>query len=313
MKKIATLTINPALDVSTSVDKVIPDRKMRCNKAKREPGGGGVNVSRAIQRLGGQSIAVFPAGSETGELFQDLLDEEGVVSLPVSFDQTMRESFSVLESSTDHQFRFITPGPSLKEEIWTQCLNQLAQISPNPEYIVGSGSIPPGVPDDFYADAVKKAKEIGAKFILDTHGKPLKAAGKGICLIKANMNEIQELLGEEVQDESQLEESLQKLIQNGSSEVVVVSLGSAGALMVSQEGSCRIQAPVVPIRSRVGAGDSMVAGIVMGLAQGRSLREALMFGVAAGSAAVKTPGSELCRGEDTRKLFKQIVKENDKQ
>lgn len=312
MKNIVTLTINPALDVSTSVEKVIPDRKMRCSKAEREPGGGGINVSRAIKRLGGRSTAVFLAGGETGKLLQSLLNEEGVNSRPITFEETMRESFSVLEDSSGHQFRFITPGPTIEEKIWSQCLNQLAQISPNPEYIVGSGSIPPGVPEDFYAYAVEKAKEIGAKFILDTHGKPLKSAGKGICLIKANMNEIQELLGEEVKDEIHLAQSMEKLIQEGFSEIIVVSLGAAGALMVSQEGTCKINAPMVPIRSRVGAGDSMVAGIVMGLAQRRSLREALMFGVAAGSAAVKTPGSELCRGEDARNLFEQIKKENEK-
>lgn len=312
MKNIVTLTINPALDVSTSVEKVIPDRKMRCSKAGREPGGGGINVSRAIKRLGGQSTAVFPAGGETGQLFQSMLDEEGINNRPISFDETMRESFSVLEESSGHQFRFVTPGPTLKEKIWLQCLIQLSQMSPSPEYIVGSGSVPPGVPDDFYAHAVEKAKKIGAKFILDTHGKPLKSAGKGICLIKANMNEIKELLGEEIKDESHLEQSMEKLIQEGFSEIVVVSLGAAGALMVSQEGTCKINAPMVPIRSRVGAGDSMVAGIVLGLAQGRSLREALMFGVAAGSAAVKTPGSELCRGEDARNLFEQIKKENKK-
>ena len=310
MKEIATLTINPALDVSTSVEKVIPERKMRCRQAEREPGGGGINVSRAIKRLGGRSTAVFPAGGETGQLFQSLLDEEGISNRHISFDETMRESFSILEESSGHQFRFVTPGPTLKEKTWSQCLSQLSQMSPSPEYIVGSGSVPPGVPDDFYAHAVEKAKEISAKFILDTHGKPLIAAGKGICLIKANMNEIQELLGEEIKDESHLEKSMEKLIQDDFSEIIVVSLGAAGALMVSQEGTCKINAPVVPIRSRVGAGDSMVAGIVMGLAQGRSLEEALMFGVAAGSAAVKTPGSELCRGEDARNLFEQIKKEN---
>lgn len=310
MRNIVTLTINPALDVSTSVEKVIPDRKMRCAKAELEPGGGGVNVSRAIKRLGGRSTAVFPVGGETGEIFQTLLDGEGITSRPVFHDKTMRESFSVLEGSTGHQFRFNTPGPTVDEKIWSQCLSQLTQISPGPDYIVGSGSIPPGVPDDFYAHAAEKAKEIGAKFILDTHGKPLLSAGKSIYLIKANMNEIQELFGEEVKDESHLEELMKKLVQKGLSEIVVVSLGAGGALMISKEDLCKINAPVVPIRSRVGAGDSMVAGIVLRLALGSSLEEALMFGVAAGSAAVKTPGSELCRREDTRNLFEQIVKKN---
>ena len=313
MKEIATLTINPALDISASVEKVIPDRKMRCSKAEREPGGGGVNVSRAIKRLGGRSTAVFPAGGEKGQLFKSLLDGEGVNSRSISFDETMRESFSILEESSGHQFRFITPGPTLKEKIWSQCLNQLTHIVPNPGYIVGSGGIPPGVPEDFYAHVAEKAKELGAKFILDTHGKPLiAAAGEGVYLIKANMNEIKELIGKEVKDESHLKDSMEKLVNKGLSEVIVVSLGAAGALMISKGGHCKINAPVVPIRSRVGAGDSMVAGIVIGLAQGRSLNEALMFGVAAGSAAVKTPGSELCRGDDARNLFEQILKENKK-
>lgn len=124
------------------------------------------------------------------------------------------------------------------------------------------------------------------------------------------MNELQELLGEKIRGESHLEDSVKKLIQNKTSEVMVVSLAAAGALMVSWEVQYRVRAPVVPIRSRVGAEDSIVAGMVMGLALGHSLREALYFGVAAGSAAVMTPGSELCRRKDTRNLFDQMVKNN---
>ncbi len=309
MKKIATLTINPALDISTTVEKVIPDRKLRCDEPERQPGGGGVNVSRALKRLGGESAVIYPAGRGTGELFQTLLDEEGIRNHPIPIHTMTRESFSVLEESSGHQFRFSTPGPLLEEKDWTRCLKELSRVSPTPDYIVGSGAIPPGVPEDFYVHAVRKAKELGARFVLDTHGKPLSmASGQGIFLIKANMNEIQELLGEKIQNESHLEDSVEQLIRSGASEIIVVSLGAAGALMTSQYEHYRISAPVVPIRSRVGAGDSMVAGIVMGLAKGYSLREALMFGVAAGTAAVMTRGTELCRGEDARSLFEQMVK-----
>jgi len=312
MKDIATLTINPALDISTTVSKVMPDRKLRCGPAERESGGGGINVSRAIKRLGGDAAAVYPAGGETGTLFQTLLDEEKIPNHPTPIRGLTRESFSVLEKSSGHQFRFSTPGPELDKKEWSRCLEELTRVSPNPDYVVGSGGIPPGVPEDFYARAAEKAKELGARFILDTHGKPLaQAASKGIYLIKANMNEIQELLGEKIQNETHLEDSLERLLSEGTSEIIVVSLGAAGALMLSQEGRYRIRAPIVPIRSRVGAGDSMVAGMTMGLAQGYSLTQALMYGIAAGSAAVMTPGTELCKGEDARNLFHRLI-ENSK-
>ena len=311
MKNIATLTINPALDINTTVEKVIPERKLRCGEAEREPGGGGVNVSRAIKRLGGETAAVYPSGRETGELFQALLDQEEIRNQPIPIGGMTRESFSVIEESTGHQFRFSTPGPVLEEKDWTRCLEELARIFPKPDFVVASGGIPPGVPRDFYARAADKVNDLGAKMILDTHGKPLcQASEKGIYLIKANMSEVQELLGEEIRDESHLEESVNKLIRKGTSEILVVSLGAAGALLCSREERYRFRAPIVPIRSRVGAGDSMVAGIVTGLAQEYSLQRALMFGIAAGSAAVMTPGTELCRGEDASNLFDQIIKDN---
>ena len=217
------------------------------------------------------------------------------------------ESFVILEESSGKQYRFNFPGATINEIEWQKCLNVISQLSPKPDFLVASGSLPPGVPDDFYARVGQRVSELGAKFILDTHGPPLiEATKEPVYLIKANMKEFQDVAGEDVEDEMHLRELAREKILGKKCEMLVVSLGAAGAILVSKEGIERYCAPVVPIQSRVGAGDSMVAGIVMKLAQNTSLKDAVLFGMAAGSAAVMTPGTELCRREDTERLYDQL-------
>jgi len=308
MERIVTLTMNPSVDVNSSVGHVIPDRKLRCKPSSYEPGGGGINVSRAIRRLGGNSSALYPAGGPFGQMLQNLLDQEGISHYPISIEESTRESFTILEESSGRQFRFGMPGPALGETEWKRCLGTLVAVDLKPNYVVASGSLPPGVPEDFYAQLAQIASGFGARLIVDTSGEPLRLASQaGVYLLKPNMNEIQSLVGREIQDELELEETARGIVEKGHSEVIVLSLGAAGALMVSKDGCEHVRAPTVPIKSRVGAGDSMVAGIVLSLAKGKSLGDAVRFGVAAGAAAVMTPGTELCRREDTERLYQQII------
>jgi len=311
MKSILTLTMNPAIDKSTSVAQVIVERKLYCHPPRFEPGGGGVNVSRAIRKLGGATTAIFPCGGPSGEYLRELLQQEGLTCRPIPVAGWTRENLAVREEASGLQFRFGMPGAPLSDEEWRNCLIALAASSQKPHFIVASGSLPPGVTDDFFARVARIGKGLGAKVIVDTSGEPLRLAlQEGVYLIKPNLRELGELAGREVADESSQREIAMEMIHSGQCAVVALSLGAAGVLLATAAGCERLQTPLVPIKSKVGAGDSMVAGIVLSLARGEAVRDAVRFGVAAGAAAVMTPGSELCRREDTERLYGQLLDEN---
>jgi len=308
MKTIVTMTMNPAIDKSSSVAHVVAERKLYCRPPRFEPGGGGVNVCRAIKKLGGESILLYPAGGLTGERLQELLNQEGLDHRPFPIEGLTRESLVILEESTGRQYRFGMPGPEFQEQEWQEFLRELSVPERKPDYLVASGSLPPGVPTDFYARAARVGKDRGAKVIIDVSGEALAEALKeGVYLIKPNVREFRELVGEDIKEESQIKAEAQRMIKSGRCEVLVISLGAAGALMVSENVARHILPPTVPIVSKVGAGDSMVAGIVLSLARGKPLMEAVLFGVAAGTAAVMTPGTELCRREDTERLYEGMI------
>lgn len=307
-RTIVTLTMNPTIDTSVAVAHIVPERKLRCKPPLHEPGGGGVNVSRAIRKLGGSSVTVYPVGGPTGDLLQHLLEQEGLTLQRILIKEWTRENFVALEESTSQQFRFVMPGPRLAETEWQACLDSVAALDPAPGYIVASGSLPPGVPSDFYARVARLGRELGARVIVDTPGEPLLAAVReGVYLVKPNLTELGALAEQELKDEAQQEQAVVHLVQGGQCEAVVLSLGAAGALFVSSAGCERMRAPTVPIQSKVGAGDSMVAGMVLSLARGMELREAVRFGIATGAAAVMTPGTELCRRADAEQLYRRMA------
>jgi 6-phosphofructokinase 2 len=309
-KLIATITINPAIDKSAVVDRMVADRKLRCGPPTYEPGGGGINVSRAIRKLGGGSLVLYTAGGLTGQMLTSLLDREELSHQAVPIEGLTRENLTVLETFSGRQYRLVMPGPVLDEKEWQQCLQEVADLVPKPDYLVGSGSLPTGVPTDFYARLAQLVRDWGGRMIVDTSGEPLRQVVKtGVFLIKANLREFAELTGQDLVDELQTETLARGLVETGQCEAVVVSLGAAGALLVIAAGCERFRAPLVPIVSKVGAGDSMVAGLVLSLARGQSLKTAVRFGVAAGAAAVMTPGTELCHQEDATRLYQFIKTE----
>jgi 6-phosphofructokinase 2 len=300
--------MNPAVDKSSSVAHVVAERKLYCSIPRFEPGGGGVNVCRAVKILGGESLLLYPSGGLTGKRLQELLHEECLVHRPIPIKGMIRESLVVLEESSGLQYRFGMPGPEIQKKEWEQFLDELAAIEPPPDYLVASGSLPPGVPADFYARVARIGKARGAKVFIDVSGEAMEEAlDEGVYLIKPNVREFRELVGEDIREETQIKSEAQRMVKSGRCEVLVISLGAAGALAVSKSFLEHILPPTVPIVSKVGAGDSMVAGIVLSLARGRPLRESILFGVAAGTAAVMTPGTELCRREDAERLFEVMV------
>lgn len=305
MAQVITLTMNPAVDKSSAADHVAADVKIRCDPPKFDPGGGGINVARVVSRLKGDVLAIYPTGGPMGGMLKTLVAGEGIAQHTIDVQNQTRTNLTVYERTSEQIFRFGMPGASLTEGEWQACLEAIKQYKP--DYVVGSGSLPEGVPDDFYARLSKVASEIGARYILDTSGDALRdGMGEGVYLIKPNMRELRQLVGGDVNDEDEQEAAAKQLIRNGKAEVVVVSLGAAGSLLVMDDTCTRIRAPMVPIRSTVGAGDSMVGGIVTGLTRGWSVEKAVRYGVAAGAATVKSHGTALCDPVDVESLFERI-------
>ena len=305
---IVTLTVNPCIDESATVDQIVPDRKLRCGPPRYEPGGGGINVARAVRKLGGEALAIYPAGGAAGELLRALLAQEGVPERPLPISGWTRENFNVREESTGHQLRFVLPGPQLSATEVDRVFDEVARLEPFPAYLVASGSLPPGVPPDFLARVARLTRERGGRFVLDAAGEPaIRALDAAVFLAKPSLREFQHLTGLRDAEESHLTLEARRWIEAGRCEVVVLSLGAAGVLCVSAGSSERLLSPTVPVRSTVGAGDSMLAGIVLRLQEGRSLRDALRFGVAAGAAAVMNPGTELCHRADAERLCGMVA------
>ncbi len=304
---VLTITMNPALDKSTTVEKMLPEKKLRCGQPVIEAGGGGINASKAIKELGGESLALFPAGGPNGERLQNLLTAAGITSIVIPLKGETRENMTVTESGHNQQFRFVMPGPTLEEEDTEKCLAAIKAIHPVPGIIVASGSLPPGVPDDFFARLAHLCKGTGSKLIVDTSGAPLQqAAREGIYLLKPNMSELCSLAGQEYLELDSVTDEARKIIEKGYCEVLVISMGPAGALLITKDLSERISAPTVKKQTTVGAGDSMVGGMAFMLDNGRPLQSMARFGVACGTAATINTGTQLFKKEDVNRLYDWI-------
>lgn len=303
--KIATLTLNPALDKNTWIDKIQPEKKLRCEEPEYEAGGGGINVSRAISILGGDSLPIYAAGGSTGDKISELLASEGIrQQLRIKIRRPTRVNLLVTERSTGSQFRFGMPGDTLYEEELEQCLQAVRNLPDSVEFLVASGSLPPDSPDDFYATISRLARERKIRFIVDTSGKALeKAADYGVYMVKPNLKELSQLAGKEHISGNEQEEIAARIIYEGKAEIVVLSMGPRGAMLVTNDITEYVVPPTIKPSSTVGAGDSMVAGIVLALSRGDDLSTALKWGVAAGTAATMTSGSELCHKQDVERIF----------
>jgi len=301
--RIVTLTLNPALDIATDVERIVAGPKLRCGAVRREAGGGGVNVARAITALGGDALALHASGGATGTLVDDYLTERGTPHRRLPIGGTTRENLAVLERSSGERFRFVLPGPTLTEAEWRRCLDEAVAAAEGP-YLVASGSLPPGVPDDFHVRLARALEPAGTRLLVDTSGPPLRAAAEGgVHLIKPNFREFDELEGGPLTDAAR-EDLAERIVRRGGAEIVIVTLGPAGALLVTAGERVRIAAPVVEHPdSPVGAGDSFMAGLALALTQGRPVVEACRRGVAAAAAAMLTPGTEPCRRADMERML----------
>lgn len=304
---IVTITMNPALDKSTKVDKLAPEKKMRCAEMITEAGGGGINVSKAIKKLGGESLAIFPSGGMNGKKIEEYLSAQGISFRTIPIKEETRENIVISETETNAQFRFVMPGADIGQDCASACLEMLEKMKPVPTYIVASGSLPPGLTGQFFSDLARLSKKLKARYIIDTSGEPLQMAAKeGVFLLKPNLGELSALVGKEQLELNEVDDAAVDIIKRGSCEVIVVSLGPSGAILATKDGCEHIPSPTVKKQSTVGAGDSMVAGMVYMLSQGKSQREMARFGVACGTAATMNPGTQLFKKDDVYRLYDWI-------
>ena len=304
---IITLTLNPALDVSSAVKMVVPDHKLRGNRAVFEPGGGGVNVARVCRRLGVDAMAVVPIGGTIGDKVGQLLDAESLPWLAVPVSEETRQSFSITEAESGNQYRFVLPGPALTDAEITDCRNAVLDAAAETDCVVISGSLPRDADPRIVTELVQAMP--GKSVIVDTSSGALKASlQSGARLIKPSARELANLVDRSLETEDDIEQAATEVLASSNVEILVASIGPGGAIAVAADGErVRVRAPTVKVRSAVGAGDSMVAGLAIGLHRGESLADTVALGVAAGTATVLSDGTGLCAAHDVERLLARVT------
>lgn len=307
MKNIATLTMNPAIDVAYEVPRMVHTHKMRTFGEYHCPGGGGINVARVFVRLGGDARCYYLSGGATGVALDGLVDLHQLVRRNIPISGQTRVSTVVLEQETGKEYRFVPPGPPVSAQECDKCLEALSRV--DCDMLVASGSLPPGVPSDFYASVGKLMRARGVEFIVDTSGPALAAtlAAGGVRLVKPSLGELGQLCGRELESIEDIAEASMDIVQRDQAELVAVTMGSHGAMLARQEGTLFRPAVSVEARSAVGAGDSFLAAMVHALARGWDPVDAFRYGIAAGSAAVLTPGTNLAHANDIEELFALVA------
>jgi 6-phosphofructokinase 2 len=303
---IATVTLNPSLDKTVTVEELVVDEANRWTSLRRDPGGKGINVSRVIHELGGETIAYGFIGGFDGEALKHLLRQHGVPFDFTPIKGEIRSNFIITDSKTRRQTRIDAPGPNISRDELRKLIDKITRIKTKPDFLVLAGSVPPGVPADIYRQLIEKAKESGIKTVLDSDNKWLKEGIKAKPnVIKPNVHEAEELLEVQLRDELAIIEAVKALVSKGI-EVAAISRGKDGIIVATKEKVLKVTSPQVEVRSTVGAGDSTIAGLVLKLSQGHGIEEASQWAAAAGTAATLTPGTELCRREDVERLLPQV-------
>jgi 6-phosphofructokinase 2 len=288
--RIVTLTVNPALDIAMEASEVHPSHKVRTRDATYDPGGGGVNVSRVIKALGGETEAILAIGGLTGRFIEEMLASAGVSCRAVAVAGTTRISVTVHEMSSGAEYRFVPEGAMLKPSDAEHMLSLLANV--RADWLVAGGSLPPGFPMDFYARVAHLARRSELRLALDTSGPPLEAAlHQGVDLLKMSLREFQSIVNGKATDCDALAQQASHLAATGAASMIALTLGDRGAIFATPGRHIALPALSVPVRSSVGAGDSFLAGLVLGLARRQSDEKALRLAIAVSAAAVMSRGT----------------------
>lgn len=311
MSNILTVTLNPALDLSTTVARVVPEDKLRCEAPVLEAGGGGINVARAIGAMGGRAHAFVAISGYHGQQFLDILRQEPLIPEVFHTHGETRQSLAVIDRESGAQFRFVMPGPSWSPEQAQDALDAIGRVTPQRGYVVLSGSQPPGVPVHFPTQLAAQMQDHSARLILDTSGKPLKAlmnvGSARQHVLRLDGGESEDLAGRVLKDHRAVADFAEELIHRGVAEVVVLAMGPEGSILVENGNRWHAKTVPVKVRSKVGAGDSFVGVFTWSLSNGAAWEEALRYGVAAASSAVTSDGTELCNAAEVEDLARSAT------
>lgn len=304
---VVTVTLNPAVDLWFRIDRMQAGPKLRCRDVRRDPGGGGVNVARVVRRLGGRALAVVAAGGPSGAELEAMLRRERVPARVLRIAGNTREDFTAEDHSTGAEYRFVMPGPKLRRSECKAVLAAVENLEPAPGILVASGSLPAGTSCSLYRQIALWARARGVRFALDTSDKGLREGlAAGVWLVKPNLAELEALHGGPLADVQARLAACRVLVDTGGAEIVALSMGAKGALIVTRTEAWCAKAPRVRLVSTIGAGDSFTGGLIHALAAGLPIPEALRWAVAAGTATLHTPGTELCRASDVETLRARV-------
>ncbi|WP_425408561.1 1-phosphofructokinase family hexose kinase [Hyphococcus sp.] len=303
MNRIITLTPNPALDYAVHADFVAPNRKLRCRDPQMHPGGGGVNVARATTRLGAHSLAIFTAGGVYGDALVKSLAAENVPMrmLPIAGDT--RLAFHVQDDEKGNEYRFNLPGAEMSGQEAERFLRAVKDETESGDYVVASGSLPPGAPENFWAQAARIVKECDARFVLDSISGLEQALQEGVYMIRQNEHEYPALSGKTLKWPDKIKAFAAECVQAGKAQAMVVSHGGDGSVMATKDGVAFAPSFKIKATSAVGAGDSFVAGLIAGLVRGWDNEAALRYGMAAAGATRMSEGTALFNRDDVERLF----------
>jgi 6-phosphofructokinase 2 len=304
---IITLTINPALDKSAKVDGLVPEQKLQCHSIVYQPGGGGINVSRVLNRLDEQTHCIVTSGGDTGQNLNELLLKEGIHPKTISIKAWTRENLSVVDTKTNFQYRFGMPSNGLQDVELDEIKSALDNYLNNGDILVLSGSLPQNVPTDYYATLIKHVSHKNIKIVIDTSGPALTEALKEkIFLVKPNQRELAQWAGKEFLSSTEQEAFALDMVTSGKATYVVVSLGARGAFMASKEGVVYQSTPSITVKSTIGAGDSMVAGLIYGIKNDLSVSDILKWGVACGVSTTMSEGTNLASKSNIDNVLKML-------
>ncbi|MBN9885998.1 1-phosphofructokinase family hexose kinase [Salipiger abyssi] len=307
MNDILTVTLNPALDLSTTADRVVAGPKLRCDPVTVDPGGGGINVARVVAELGGRARAFVALAGPNGMRLEMALAEHSIPLVRMKAPDETRESLAVHDRKTGEQYRFVMPGPQWAEQDVAEALHAIATSVPRGGIVVLSGSQPPGVSAEFTTQLCAALAEREAQVIADTSGAALAYLAAGTdpapAVLRMDSAEAEELAGRALVTRLESAQFAAELVARGAAERVIVARGADGSVMAGPEGLWQVSAAEVSVLSAVGAGDSFVGAFAFGLAGGMSAPDALALGAAAASATVTTPGTSLC----TRQMVSDLL------
>ncbi|MGB0347312.1 MAG: 1-phosphofructokinase family hexose kinase [Balneolaceae bacterium] len=303
MKRVLTITMNPSVDIGTVTEKVVTDQKTRCSAPDIDPGGGGINVARVLTRLDVHCDALFICGGYTGNLLKQMMAEEEIKAIPIESLDVTRQNIAIIDNSIREQYRFVLPGQVSDVNTWKEVLNRIRSTIHNYDYVVGSGSLPNGVPSDFYSKIGEITRKAGKLFILDTYGSALfNGLNSGVDYIKPNKEEFAELK-KIFKSNSDME--LFKTLFDKGIENIIYTLGKEKTLLINKDGIVEFTPPTIKVRSTIGAGDSFIGGLVAGLINDKTKNQAVGFGISAAASTLQSDGTDLCDADQVQEIYEQ--------